>query len=85
MEKTDIKPGAVVQIDGTLKDCFFPGCFMLVTEVKSWGVQGFISMPGSRTELPGRAYFRASWDKIEYIGQAVWVPADDIPEGQTDG
>lgn len=32
----DIKPGDVVQIDPS-HDERFGGCFMLVTDVKSWG------------------------------------------------
>ena len=73
-----LEVGDIVQIT-PLKDGF-GGCFMLVTEPKSWGAQGFISVPQSLNEQPGRAYLRCSWDQMEYVGKAEWVPSDDLPE-----
>ena len=58
-------------------DHAFWGCFLLVTEVKPWGVQGFVCMPGERGRPPGAAYFRAKWDQFEYIGEAAWGPSQD--------
>ncbi len=83
MDKPDgqissLKYGDVVQISPDAKDCFFCGCFMLVTEPKSWGAQGFISIPGKRGEMPGSAYFRATWDIMEYVGQATFIPAQEV-------
>jgi hypothetical protein len=69
-----IKVGSVVQINPETHKGFFPGCFMLVTEVKSWGAQGFIAMPRSREEPPGEAYYRAKWEEMEYVGEAKFVP-----------
>lgn len=80
MQKRALKVGDVVQISPEL-DGFFRGCFMLVTEVKSWGAQGFISMPKTRQELPGRAYFRCKWEDMEFIGHAQWIPADEGVQG----
>lgn len=79
MSPRDLEPGDVVQIDPE-SGGFFSGCFMLVTEPKSWGAQGFISIPRSRDELPGRAFFRARFDQMEYVGKAEWVPKG--PEGE---
>lgn len=70
-----IKVGSVVQVDPEY-DKLFAGCFLLVTELKSWGVQGFVAMPKSRDELPGAAYYRVAWENLAYIGQAEWMPAD---------
>lgn len=81
MGPATLKIGDVVQISPELKNCFFCGCFMMVTEPKSWGAQGFIAMPQGREELPGRAYFRCKWEEMEFIGHAVWVPQDDA-EGE---
>jgi hypothetical protein len=78
-EGDPLAPGDVVQIAPWLIDCFFPGCFMLVTEVKAWGAQGFIWMPQRRTIPPGQAYFRATWDQMQRIGRATWIP-EPIPE-----
>lgn len=77
----EITPGDVVQIDpDTQKNGFFAGCFMQVTELKSFGVQGFICMPTKRGELPGSAYYRAKWEDIEYVGRATWIPDHGDPE-----
>jgi hypothetical protein len=75
-----IKVGSVVQLDPAAhlepNDGFFAACFMLVTEVKSWGCQGFMSSAQERGQMPKEAYYRAKWDEMVYIGQAEWVPAD---------
>jgi len=78
MKPQNLKIGDVVQIDPQLDNCFFRGCFMIVTEPKSWGAQGFIAMPGKRDEMPGRAYFRCKFENMELVGRATWVPADDL-------
>jgi hypothetical protein len=69
--------GDVVQLDreGT---CFH-GCFMIITEIKSFGAQGFIAVPGDMEKPAGRAYLRLAWDQMYYVGRAVLVPADDFP------
>lgn len=75
MEKMTLQVGDVVQIDPSLENCFFRGCLMIVTEPKSFGAQGAISIPSSRTEPPGFAYYRATWEQMEYVGKATWVLA----------
>jgi hypothetical protein len=78
MKATDkLEVGDVVQLDPELcKDSFFAGCFMQVTDMKNFGAQGFICMPGKRGEIPGRAYFRANWEQMSRIGKAEWEPKD---------
>lgn len=76
MDAGGVTVGNVVQLDpgqhlGEGKG-FFGGCFMVVTEVKAWGAQGYIAMPGNRGEPPGLAYYRAKWAEMELIGVAVW-------------
>ena len=68
--------GDVVQIRPETTNKAFAGCFMLVTEVKSWGVQGFIALPTERDRPPARAYYRATFDEVMKIGVANWVPED---------
>lgn len=60
--------GDVVQISPEL-DSKFPGCFMVVTEVRWWGVQGYIELPG---ELRGKAYFRCELKNYAVIGRTKW-------------
>lgn len=84
MDKMELKPGDVVQL-APEGDHAFWGCFMMITEPKSWGAQGFICMPEKRGEVPGSAYFRAKWEQMEFVGRAAWVPQDVIDEAEEDG
>lgn len=64
-----IHVGSVVQIDPS-HDELFGGQFLVVTEVKSWGVQGYCTSP----EKPHAQFFyRVAHDKIEYVGQVTWM------------
>lgn len=64
--------GAVVQIDPE-HDPRFAGCFMLVTEPKSFGAMGFIQVPGDEG---GQAYYRCPSKAMALIGGAMWWPRD---------
>ncbi len=82
MKPRELVAGDVVQISPTtLKDGFFAGCFMMVTEPKSWGAQGFIAIPGNRGTNPKEAYYRVKWDDMEYVGRAEFIPSypEDLP------
>ena len=59
--------GAVLQIAPEHSE-MFGACFLQVTEVKPWGVQGFVRVPGG-----GNAFVRVKWEHLEVIGMAVWV------------
>jgi hypothetical protein len=48
------------------------GCLMVVTEIRTLGVQGYVQVPER-----GRAYIRAGFDEIIKIGEAVFVPVDE--------
>lgn len=63
-----IQVGSVVQIDPE-HDPKFGGCFMVVDELKSWGVQGYVQIPGHRG---GQAYYRCPFESMAFIGQAEW-------------
>lgn len=85
MDKTEsLNFGDVVQLDpDAVANQAFAGAFMLVTEPKAWGAQGFVQVLGENREGPGpRAYYRAGWDEMHLIGRAVFVPGD---EGGSDG
>lgn len=66
-----IKIGSVVQID-PMHDIIFGGSFMIVTDVKSWGVKGYVSVMPSPHAAGGLAYYRVPFDKIAYVGEAEW-------------
>jgi hypothetical protein len=59
----------VVQIDPA-SDERFGGCFLTVTEVHDWGVQGYVMVPGADG---GPAEYRAEWAQIARVGGAVWL------------
>lgn len=84
MKPGSLRVGDVVQLDPAAhvapKTGFFGGCFMLVTEPKPWGAQGFIAMPGARGEVPGAAYYRAKWEEMELVGRATWTLAPLVEE-----
>jgi hypothetical protein len=74
-----LQVGDVVQLAPDVGHAF-GACFMLVTETKSWGAQGFVAMPLERGKAPGEAYMRATWEQMEFVGHASWVPADIAAE-----
>jgi hypothetical protein len=50
-------------------------CLLIVSEVKSWGVQACVLIPKSNdgSEAPAEAYNRLSFEKIAKVGEAkVW-------------
>lgn len=69
-------PGDVYQLDPErTRNRAFAGCMLVCTEPKTWGVQGFVQALGDSRDTPGGlAYYRATWDEIQYVGRAVWMP-----------
>ena len=60
--------GAIVQLNPeTTKNRMLAGCFMVITELKPFGVQGYIQCPGSAGEPGGQAYYRASFEEFEPV------------------
>lgn len=70
MKKTELKVGDVVQIRPDIDEGVFGGALMIVTEPKSWGVQGAVHGLGK-----GMAYYRCQFEDMEFIGHAVWEVA----------
>lgn len=66
-----IKHGDVVQIVKERQGLV--GAFLLVDEVKAWGVQGFVHHVNSFEEA-SQIWLRLNWEEIEKIGSAVMVP-----------
>jgi hypothetical protein len=76
MEPSKLEKGDIVQIDPDHDDVF-GGCLMVVTEPKSWGAQGYVSIPGKDG---GSAYYRCPFEAMEPTGGKVeWLAgsADD--------
>jgi hypothetical protein len=74
MDKIELKPGDVVQLNPeTCRNPMFAACFLTVTELKTWGVQGYVQGLGQDGKPGGQAYYRPHWDEIEFVGKAVWA------------
>ena len=70
---SQIKEGSVVQITDESHAWFL--AFVLVTEVKSWGIQGCCLIPHSNTDHDVQeAYNRLTFDQIELVGQSLIIP-----------
>ena len=77
MEAIELKKNMVVQLSPECRNPAFACCFMVVTEPKSWGCQGFVQGLGTREEPGGQAFYRANWEEMEYVGQACWCLHED--------
>jgi hypothetical protein len=62
-----LKKGTIVQIDPD-SDEVFGGCLLIVTELKKFGVQGYVDVPGK-----GQAYYRAKEGNYKICGSAEWM------------
>ena len=78
-----IQVGDIVQLDPvTTTNPMFRGCMMVVTEVKGWGVQGYVQALGKDETIGGQAYYRAVTGTFIRCGLAYWVvggePLDNV-------
>jgi hypothetical protein len=63
-----IEVGDIVQVNPGVET--FGGCMVVVTELKAWGVQGYVQNAGAS----GQAYIRLKTENCEPTGgKAVWV------------
>lgn len=62
------KVNDIVQITDESNQHWF-ACLVQVSEVKSWGIQGFIKIP-----MQGDAYIRLKTGSFEVVGTAVLSP-----------
>lgn len=74
MVNATVKKGDVVQLDPDLvRNKALAACFMVVEEVKDWGVQGYVRVPGeTRDDFPRRIYYRADHTEYERVGESIW-------------
>lgn len=73
--------GNVFQINETYEKRGLVGALVMATEIKPWGIQGFVSHIVS-FDTHGRIFLRLKWEYIDYVGHAPLVPSDKI-EGET--
>ena len=63
-----MKEGMIVQI--TNKGHHWFPCLIIVTEVKSWGIQGYMTIPSNTEATNGDAYIRLKTEEFEIVGEA---------------
>lgn len=73
-DQRNYRPGDVFQITEKHGRAGWIGAFVLATEIKSFGIQGFVAHINTHDQQ-SRAYIRLEWDHIYYIGRAVLIPA----------
>lgn len=68
MNNDEIKVGDIVQVNPDKE--MFGACMVVVTELKSFGIQGYVQSAG----VNGQQYIRLKFDEFESTGgKAVWV------------
>jgi hypothetical protein len=72
-EHRQIQKYDVVQLNEKV-DPMFVGCFMTVTDIKDWGVQGYVQIPG---ESAGQAYYRAKTGTFDWVGSTDFIVASE--------
>lgn len=66
MIANSVEVGDLVQVEPE-SDKVFGGAILTVTEVKSWGVQGYVFAPGH-----GYAYYRCNHGDYAHVGKTEW-------------
>ena len=67
-----IKENSVVQINESGQEGWI-GCLVQVSEVKSWGIQGWVKIP-----MQGEAYIRVKTGEFDYVGEAVMIHGNQV-------
>jgi hypothetical protein len=68
MSDTEYLVGQIVQVNPELE--VFGACMVVVTEQKSWGIQGYVQSAG----VHGQQYIRLKHKDFELTGgKAVWM------------
>jgi hypothetical protein len=79
MESDYYKVGSIFQIDPD-KVPELGGQFVVASEIKDWGVQGYLLLDradsGNLTRYKGLAYVRRKWDELAFIGTVEWFNGD---------
>lgn len=64
-----IAKGDIVQITNT--KCEWYPCLLIVDEVKTWGIQGYVLVP--TPSGVGSAYYRVNTEDFDKVGKAIIV------------
>lgn len=69
--------GDIFQIDPN-KDSKMGAQFIVATDVKPWGIQGYLLLDHLddslvRVKSSGAAYYRVPWENLQWVGKAEWM------------
>ncbi len=78
-EERTPQAGDVYQINEKHGRAGWVGAFVLATEIRSWGIQGFVHMIKTH-DAQASAWIRLEWNHIDYVGRAVLIPSN-LEEG----
>lgn len=77
--------GDLVQLDPVnCRNRMLASMIMVVTDLRPWGVMGYVQMPGKDGEPGGLAFYRARFDECRWVGKCVWMSSsigDEPPPG----
>ena len=75
MKQHTYREGDIVQINPECEtNPMFGGCLLVVTELKSFGVMGYVQALGENEKVGGQAYIRLPWNEFEPTrGTVVWA------------
>lgn len=72
---SDLKQYQVVQLHPEkCTNPMFGGCLMVVDEIKSGGIQGYVQSLGEGGNKGGQAYYRATWNEMVKLNTDGTVP-----------
>lgn len=81
MKTTEYKQGDIFQFSPDNPN--FPGQFIVASEIKDWGIQGYLLLAypdaGTLVRFKGMAYLRPKYEEIVKVGQVEWffTPGED--------
>jgi hypothetical protein len=81
--RRNARPGWVFQINHTHGRNGWIGAFVLATEIKPWGIQGFVHHITNH-DTSAQVFIRLKWEELDYIGKAALIP-QDREKGEPDG
>lgn len=79
-ENREHQIGDVFQINEKHGRSGWVGAFVMATEIKVWGIMGFVTHVDSHEEQ-SRAYIRLPWQEVDFIGHAALIPQDELEQG----
>jgi hypothetical protein len=69
-EQTQYETGDIFQVKPTASNEMFRMCLLVADEVKSWGVQGYVTSVGKEM---GLIYVRMKWEDLVFCGKAMFM------------